>query len=204
MTTHPRTTAPSFIVTLSRTAAIVALSSACTLVSTKVVQVDKKSTLEEQFIGEYEELTDDLATMSSVRAAAGQLGPTGNDPYQRALQARRVQRFYQDDLARARVRGCLGEALDGRVVVLPCAQQPASMQAASSLPVTEPAVERLAKLENTAREALVDYALSRAENLREADRASVWQAFRRVVIGALAPGSLVQTSGGQWSPVSGK
>ena len=38
-------------------------------ITVKLVNVDKKSTLEQQFIGEYEELSDDLVTMASVRAA---------------------------------------------------------------------------------------------------------------------------------------
>ena len=83
--------------------------------SVRVVQVDRKSTLEAQFIGEVEDLSDDLQTTASARAQTQGLGANGDDPYARALQARRLQLFYQDDLDSARAQGCIGERNDGRV-----------------------------------------------------------------------------------------
>jgi uncharacterized protein YdbL (DUF1318 family) len=162
---------------------------ACSLTTTKVIQIDKKSTLEQQFIGEYEELSDDLATIASVRADASGLGKSGNDPYARALQARRVQHFYKDDLDHARAQGCIGEATTGRVQAVPCSQ-------ASS----QPAVERLVAQENQARDALVDYTLSKISQPKDAERQLVWQALRRIVLETLPKGTPVQNNAGGWVP----
>lgn len=165
-------------------------------ISVRAISVDQKSMLEAQFIGEYEELTEDLQTVASVRATATGLGAQGDDPYARALQARRVQLFYKDDLDNARAKGCVGEALDGRVEVLKCREE-ATSQAASQ-PAITPELARLAATENAAREALVELALSKNTNLKDADRKLVWQAFRRVVLSALKKGDLEQNNAGEW------
>ncbi len=175
---------------------IVMLLPAC--VTIRTVSVDQKSTLEQQFIGEYEELTEDLQTVASVRAAANGLGDAGDDPYARALQARRVQLFYKDDIDKARARGCVGEALDGRMSSLKCRDAGGASTQPSSLPTIEPQSARLVTLENDAREALVEYALSKSTNLKETDRQLVWQAYRRVVLGTLKKGDLVQNNAGEW------
>ena len=165
-------------------------------ITAKVVTVDKKSTLEQQFIGEYEELTEDLQTVASVRATANGLGARGDDPYARALQARRTQLFSKDDLERARAKGCVGEALDGRVALLKCHGESASQPA--SQPAVEPAAARLVAIENDARAALVEYALSKNTNLKDTDRQLVWQAYRRVVLASLKKGDPVQNNAGEW------
>ncbi len=175
---------------------ITLLLTAC--VTVRSVSVDQKSTLEQQFIGEYEELTEDLQTIASVRAAATGLGEGGDDPYARALQARRVQLFYKDDIEKARARGCVGEALDGRLRALSCRETTNASTLPSSLPVVEPQTARVVTMENDAREALVEYALSKSANLKETDRQLVWQAYRRVVLSTLKKGDLVQNNAGEW------
>ncbi len=170
----------------ARTLLLVAFSS-CTLTTTKVIQIDKKSTLEQQFIGEYEELTDDLVTSASVRAEANGLGKDGSDPYQRALQARRVQLFYKEDLDRARAKGCIGEASDGRAQERACPE-----------PGSPPSVARLVSGENQARSALVEYALSKSDVPTDSERTQVWQALRRIVLESAPKGTPVQNNAGQW------
>lgn len=154
--------------------------------SVRVVQVDRKSTLEAQFIGEVEDLSDDLQTTASARAQTQGLGADGDDPYARALQARRLQLFYQDDLDAARAQGCVGERNDGRVEALACTAP------------TAPAFERLARTENSAREALVAYALERDPQLKPQDRAELWRAYHKLALARLKPGSPVQDDKGQW------
>lgn len=156
--------------------------------SVRVVQVDRKSTLEAQFIGEVEDLSDDLQTTASARAQTQGLGADGDDPYARALQARRLQIFYQDDLDAARVQGCVGERNDGRVEARACGT-------AASLP----SAERLVRTENAAREALVAYALERDPQLKPQDRAELWRAYHKLTLARLKPGSPVQDEKGQWS-----
>jgi uncharacterized protein YdbL (DUF1318 family) len=154
--------------------------------SVRLVQVDRKTTLEQQFIGEVEDLSDDLQTNASARAAVHGLGADGDDPYARALQARRLQVFYQDDLDSARAQGCIGERNDGRVEARPCGS-------AASLPATD----RMVQTENAAREALVAYALERDPQLAPRDRAQLWRAYHKLVLARLKAGP-VQDDQGQW------
>lgn len=173
------------------------LSSAC--ITVRTTSVDRKTALEQQFIGEYEDLSDDLATDASARAEAsgtGGMGERGNDPYARALQARRLQKFYRDDLDQARARGCIGEGNDGKVVELTCApsSQPATAQANEPAPSTS----RLVKTENAARDALVEYAIGRDPNLNDGDRPMVWQALRRLMLSVAPKGTPIQNGAGQW------
>ena len=156
----------------------------------RVSQVDHKTTLEEQFIGEYEDLSDDLASDASVRAETTGMGARGDDPYARALQARRLQKFYADDLNDGRRRGCIGETNDGHVAPLDCREP-------SSQPVG-PTMARLVKTENASREALVEYAISRDPNLKDSDRPMVWQALRRLVLSTAPKGTPVQNGNGAW------
>ena len=113
-------------------------------------------------------LSDDLQTTASARADCKGLGADGDDPYARALQARRLQIFYQDDLDAARAQGCIGERNDGRVEALACG-------GAASLPTSD----RLVRTENAAREALVAYALERDPQLGPQDRAQLWRAYHK-------------------------
>lgn len=163
-------------------------ASAC--ISVRTTSVDRKTALEQQFIGEVEDLSDDLATDASARAESNGMGERGDDPYARALQARRLQKFYRDDLDDARKRGCVGEASDGKVAVLECQQ-------ASSQPIGPQAL-RLVKTENAAREALVEYAIGRDPNLRDSDRPMVWQALRRMMLSTAPKGTPVQNGAGGW------
>jgi uncharacterized protein YdbL (DUF1318 family) len=164
------------------------LLAGCTLTTTKIIQIDRKSTLEQQFIGEYEELGDDLVTQASVRAQGTGLGRTGEDPHARALQARRIQAFYKDDLDRARTKGCVGEGNDGRVAVLPCEDK-----------TQAPSPERLVAQENEARGALVELALSKSEvAVRDEERRLLWQALRRIVLESAPRNTRVQNNAGQW------
>ena len=155
-------------------------------VTFKVTTVDRKTTLEEQFIGELEDLSDDLQTVASARAEARGLGHDGDDPYSRALQARRLQSFYSDDLEAARGKECVGERADGRVEKRTCA-------------AAELSLDRLLRIENGAREALVAYAIERDPQLRPSDRPRLWSAYHQLVRAKLKKGAWVQASDGTWS-----
>jgi uncharacterized protein YdbL (DUF1318 family) len=154
-------------------------------ISISATTVDRKTALERQFIGEFEDLSDDLQTTASARAAAGDMGDDGDDPYWRALQARRLQIFYGDDLADAEAAGCIGERNDGRVEKRACANP------------TEPSVDRLVHIENAAREGLVAYALARQTQVE--DKNAMWRAYHRVVVAHVKKGTWVQDDGGKWS-----
>ncbi len=155
----------------------------------RAITVDKKSTLEEQFIGEFEALSDDLSTIASVRASAHGLGEDGSDPYGRALQARRLQLFYAEDLAAARKRGCTGEALDGRLLERLCSS--------SAQPAT-PSIARLVATENAARAALVEFALMKNVSLGEHDREGLWRAVHHIHLSALEPGDWFEDDQQKW------
>ncbi len=167
-----------------RTVALGVFAVGC--ISISATTVDRKTALERQFIGEFEDLSDDLQTTASARAAAGDMGDDGDDPYWRALQARRLQIFYGDDLANAEGAGCIGERNDGRVEKRACANAP-----------TQPSLDRLVHIENAAREGLVAYAATRQSEAE--DKNAMWRAYHRVVVTHVKKGTWVQDEGGKWS-----
>jgi hypothetical protein len=171
--------------TILRALALGVIGAGC--ISISATTVDRKTALERQFIGEFEDLSDDLQTTASARAAAGDMGDDGDDPYWRALQARRLQIFYGDDLANAEAAGCIGERNDGRVEKRACANAAGS----------QPSLDRLVHIENAAREGLVAYAVARQNEVE--DKSAMWRAYHRVVAAHVKKGTWVQDEGGKWS-----
>lgn len=117
----------------------------------------QRTALENQVMGSYRELEDDLILASSVRGGKKQAKVKAKDQEaspskMRALDARENQQFNRDDLDELKDKGILGEAAAGTVTMLPAGL--------ASGPAPDAGDTKLARM-------LVD-----EEN---ADRATIWQ-----------------------------
>ena len=83
------------------------------------LSVATPTALERQLLGEYESLDKDLVLASSVRGGAGG-AKTVEAARLRAVRARALQRFNEDDLLELKAAGCVAEGLAGRLVSRPC------------------------------------------------------------------------------------
>src|SRR5687768_18459876 len=78
----------------------------------------QRTALENQVMGSYRELEDDLVLISSVRGETTG-GKTVSTRQKKALDARQNQEFNRDDVDELKLKGLLGETNDGKHVLLP-------------------------------------------------------------------------------------
>lgn len=166
------------------------------------VSTAQPTAVELQLLGVYEELDKDLVHVASMRGAA--LGARGADNLSdRALQARAVQSFNEDDVLAFKVAGCVAEKLDGRLVEHPCDFQ-------ADDPAWKRRRRRVVKEENEARASIaawVAYQLNRQQGRPVLEGASWDRALQRVML-VLArllregarPGHLIETRPGHFEP----
>ena len=173
---------------------LAALASAC--VEAKIQVVDERTALENQILGQYEELDRELLLVASVRAApAGGGGPEAGLPVvsrlrDEALRARQTQQFNRDDLDELKAKGCLGEGGDGML-------KPRECEASRETSVAE-RVARLVEAENQARRSILRYVVASSPDLTEQDLPKLTAAWSRLAHEQARPGEWIQDAGGAW------
>ena len=165
-----------------------ALLSGC--ITTTVVNIGQKSSLERQLMGEIEPLSESELLVASVRAPGGVGSGSADDLTAAALAGRRRQLFNRDDLDELKTAGCLGEAQRARHEARPCDRVGAADNAKL--------VERLVAEENEDRAHIIDWALSVDPVLTRGDRAQVEEIYHRLLIEKARPGDWVQQEDGAW------
>ena len=101
---------------------LILLASACTgkLVDVNVTVVDQKTALENQILGSYEELGNEMLLLASVRSVdeEGKLKTVAEIPpgKMKALRAMQRQEFNRDDMQTFKKTGCAGESNPGLLV----------------------------------------------------------------------------------------
>lgn len=170
---------------------------ACALVApacltTKIVNIGQKTSLENQLMGEAEPLTEEQLLAASVRAqGTGVHAGSMDDVQSRAIAARRRQLFNRDDVDELKAAGCLGEALGATIVRRPCS--------AGSEPATRDLLDRLVQEENADRSAIVDWAVAVDPVLTPADRPQVVALYHRLAVDRSKAGCWVQSEDGGWT-----
>lgn len=161
-------------------------------ITTTVVNIGQKTSLEKQLMGEEEPLTEELILAASVRAQGGGVQAGSADDLQsHALSARRRQLFNRDDLDELKAAGCLGEALKAKLTRRPCD--------AGSDPEKTRLAERMANEENEDRQAIIDWAIGIDQVLTPADRPQIEALYHRLVVERARPGDWVQADDGRWT-----
>lgn len=82
----------------------------------------QRTAIEEQILGAYEEMDNELVLMSSVRAvdaSGNESHKVQNDLEKRATEAKQNQQFNMDDLRELKKKEILGEKIDGSIDLLP-------------------------------------------------------------------------------------
>ncbi|MEN9835088.1 MAG: hypothetical protein RL011_1281 [Pseudomonadota bacterium] len=163
----------------------IALSPACTF---NFNVTGSRSALENQVMGSYKELDDDLILASSVR------GPSTSGQRKPAVDARLNQQFNQDDLGELADLGIIGEAASGTVVVLSSAVS----RAANTTPSQLQLAKQLVTEENRDRAIIWQRIIATNPNLRPSDLPQVQKTYAKIRRQALAPGQWFQDERGVW------
>ena len=175
---------------LKRIAVLLACgASGCITVTT--VNIGSKTSLEKQLMGEFEPLSDQEVLVSSVRAAP--VGATADDDTRQAgaLAARQRQLFNRDDVRELKAAGCLGEALEAKLVRRDCDKIKDAPTAAL--------VQRLLGEENADRQVIVAWAVGADPGLAGQDVKTVGAMYHRLLAEQAAAGDWLQDNSGAWA-----
>lgn len=158
-----------------------------------VTIVDEKTALENQVLGTYQELTQEVLLVASVRyidpdgkLVARPPLPPGKEAAIRAMQR---SAFNKDDIDRLKADGILGENNEGGVTIVAPDRITAERQAF---------VKNLAEEENADREVLIQRVLATNEKFTQQDMPKVKRTFAALNRDRARPGDLVQREDGQW------
>src|SRR5688572_5441341 len=123
MRSHPSMLMPMLMLVIAA-----AITSSCTF---NFEVTSQRTALENQVMGTYRELEDDLVLISAVRAPKA--GAAVSPHRQRALDAKQNQDFNRDDIDELKTIGVLGETAGGTVALLPPSIGKAADSAAARL-----------------------------------------------------------------------
>jgi uncharacterized protein YdbL (DUF1318 family) len=160
-------------------------------ISTTVVNIGQKSSLEKQLMGETEPLSEDELLVASVRDVGSPEAAAGDALTQKAMAARRRQLFNRDDVDELKQAGCLGEALKGVLATRPCDK----VKDADAAKLRDRMIEE----ENADRSAIIDWAVSVDPVLTRADRPQVEELYHRLLLERAKPGEQHQAADRSWT-----
>jgi len=153
------------------------------------VVLDRKTQLENQILGTFQRLEDDLILASSVR---GPRPEPSLSPLQReALDALMTREFYRDDLDALKAKQIIGEGRDGLVQVLTPPAEAAEAKA----------VQEVVDAENRCRKVILQRVVSSSRELSEKDLPELQRVFYRLNAQTARPGDRVQQEDGSWRVV---
>ncbi len=174
-------------------ATVVCVVSGCGGPLVGVTVVDERTALENQVLGTYQELNQEILLVASVRYIdpKGKLKQTPKLPDGKKAVVRALQRvsFNKDDLNRYKALGLIGENNEGGVTLI----------APDRIPANELAfVKNLLKEENEDRQVIMNRVVETNETLSEKDLPRVYGMFAALNKDKAPPGEWVQEKNGKW------
>jgi hypothetical protein len=156
----------------------------------KPVVPDVKTQLENQILGTFQRLDDDLLLSSSVRGAGT---PKTLTPHEReVVEALMARAFNKDDLDELKQRQVVGEARTGLLELL----APPEAEAEASR------AKRLVEEENRSRTVIMSRVVQLGQGLGDKDLPLVRRIFYRLNVGTALPGDKIQLEDGRWQVVT--
>lgn len=159
----------------------------------------QKTALENQVMGSYKELDDDVIMMASVRGVSKdgkkQAAPVASDSAKNAITAKQNQDFNRDDIDELKQKQIVGEGATGELMVLPKDTGLVANADASDLSLAQ----ALTKEENRDRDTVIQRIITSNENLSSKDLAAAKKTYQRKVIEDSPVGTWIQDENGRWS-----
>ena len=152
----------------------------------------QRTALENQIMGSYRELDDELILMSTVRGAGGPLREVGSKERGDILLRRRNQQFNRDDIDEFKDRGLIGETNKGLVAVLMTHQTRVFSSNEAHL------AAQLVAEENKDRKAIWLYIIAKSRGLDTEDLPRVAKAYSEMQHKELSIGHWYQDNAGIW------
>jgi uncharacterized protein YdbL (DUF1318 family) len=154
----------------------------------------QRTALENQVMGSYRELEDDLILLSSVRGPKTG-GTAMSESRKRALDARQNQEFNRDDIDELKDKGLLGETTAGGIALLP-----KGLGNVGSAPKKDVQLaQTLVADENRDRARIWQRIIDANENLSAKDLPEVRKTYAKLQRDTSRPGQWYQDETGQWT-----
>ena len=183
---------------------ITLLLGGCTLAKVDVNVVSERTSLENQVLGTYNSLNEDLLLVASVRGVSptGKIeAPPQRSPEQQdATRALETISFHADDLESFKRLGWVGENREG--LITPFAREipknlPADLQVFATL-YTDAEFKQVIDEVNQSREVLMQRVIQTNENFTAKDLPTIRRVFAKINRQNSAPGTKVQADDGAW------
>ena len=190
---------------LPRWLALVLILSGCTLAKVDVNVVSERTSLENQVLGSYNSLSEDLLLVASVRGVSptGRIesAPPRSPEQQDATRALETVAFHADDLENFKRLGWAGENREGLITAfprdIPKGITP-DLQAFATL-YSEAEFRQVIDEVNQARRILMQRVVQTNENFTAKDLPAIAKVFAKINRQNSAPGTKVQGDDGSWS-----
>ncbi|MBI5428107.1 MAG: DUF1318 domain-containing protein [Nitrospinae bacterium] len=166
------------------------------LVDVNVTVVDRKTALENQILGSYEELGNDMMLLASVRSVdeSGRLKTVAQIPPGKLKAIRAMQRreFNRDDIQSFKQIGCAGEGNDGLLAFF-------DVDRAQKDPKFKEFAQTIVKEENEDRLATMERIVATNESFTENDLPKVRKISASLNRDNAKPGEKIQLEDGTWT-----
>lgn len=176
----------------------------CTLAKVEVNVVSERTSLENQVLGSYNSLTDDVLLVASVRGV-DPLGNIESPPrrsmqYQEAMDAVQTVAFHEDDIEVFKLLKWAGENRDGFLSPFPIGETdvPKDLKEFAAQYSREE-FENILREVNSARKIVMRQVIDTNENFSNEDLPKIQGVFGRINIENALPGERVQKEDGTWT-----
>jgi len=191
----PFTGKPDFKV-WAGSAALIWLTACGTLVGVDVTVVDQKTALENQILGSYEELGNEMLLLASVRSVdeTGKLKTVAEIPpgKKQAIRAMQRQEFNRDDIQSFKKTGVAGEGNTGLLVFF-------ENQKTSQDPKYNSFAQAIIQEENDDRLAILKRTIATNEAFSDGDLPKVRKIFASLNRDSAKSGEKIQQENGEWT-----
>jgi hypothetical protein len=166
------------------------------LVGVDVTVVDQKTALENQILGSYEELGNEMLLLASVRSVdeTGKLKTVAEIPSGKKLALRAMQRqeFNRDDIQDFKKTGLAGEGSSGLLVFF-------ANQKTEQDPQFKSFSQAIIQEENDDRLTILKRTIATNEAFSEGDLPKVQKIFASLNRDSAQPGEKIQQENGEWT-----
>lgn len=167
------------------------LISGCAIILPKITATGERTALENQIVGSYKMIEEDAWMVASLRA--------GNVPdtlqisteKRRALEAVLRQRFNADDIDDFKLKGYIGEKIDGLLEIRPSASDADS--------ASQALLNRVVSEENEDRALVMRRVVELHPEIDPSDRVKIGQVYARLKQEASPAGTWIQKETGEWA-----
>ena len=157
-----------------------------------IITVEERTALENQILGSFQKLNDELILIASVRGSQGIDSWSLSREHQRVLGALMEQKYNQDDLREAKDAGCLGERNDGMLELFDrCAGMSEDEDQAKRVRI-------VFREENNNRRVIIEWVLRTNQRLSQTQRKDVERVYYRLRLENARPGDKIQEAKGRW------